>query len=105
MFGTQYRLQNIFVAIGWIAFALLSTESLTASETKVWQKQVAEDIWLEHACKVAFFSHIVERETDSGKIVMVKVHCDDNRSFDSVQSGADTPFKFSERTPREKKSC
>lgn len=85
--------------------ASFSAGLAAANEAEPWQTIVREDIWIEHACRVAFFSHVVERETATGKTVMVKVHCDDKRSFDAVRTGADTPFKFSECTPREKKSC
>lgn len=64
-----------------------------------------EDIWIAHACRVAFFSHIVERQTPDGSSVLVKVHCEDKRSFDAVQLHPDEPFTFSECTPRETKSC
>ena len=70
-----------------------------------WQTIVTEDVWMEHACKVTYFSHIVERQTDSGTVVLVKVHCEDGRSFDASQLGTDHPFTFSECTPREKTSC
>lgn len=90
---------------GAVAAVLLAAATNAAGQADDWQTMVREDVWLEHGCKVSFFSHIVERETKNGHIVLVKVHCEDQRSFDAVQEGSDSPFTFKECTPREKTSC
>ncbi|NKB57658.1 MAG: hypothetical protein GKS00_15125 [Alphaproteobacteria bacterium] len=84
---------------------LLPFNPASGTESDDWQSIVTEDIWFEHSCKAAFFSHVIERETKSGKIVMVKIHCDDKRSFDAVRPGTNAPFTFSECTPREQQAC
>ncbi len=99
-----------FIQIFCLALACASVASLTATaaisdEANKWEAAVTEEIWLEHFCRVTFFSHIVERETKNGKIVMVKVHCEDKRSFDAIRQDTYSPFTFSECTPREKTSC
>lgn len=90
------------------AFAMLTAlvvNPVKATELPNWILELSEEIWFEHACRVAFFSHVVERETKAGRVLFVKVHCEDQRSFDVSQSGSDAPFIFSECTPREKNAC
>lgn len=94
-----------FGVLAGAVLCLISAGSVSADERVDWREIVTEDAWLQEACRVAYLSHIVERETESGRIVMVKVHCDDKRSFDAVQSGTDQPFTFSECTLREKTTC
>ena len=94
-----------FGALTGAALCLISAGSVSADESVDWRQIVTEDAWLQEQCRVGYLSHIIERETESGRIVMVKVHCDDKRSFDAVQSGANQPFTFSECTPSEKTTC
>ena len=70
-----------------------------------WQQDLAADIDFEHSCEVAFLSHVVEREVEGKLMVMAKVHCTDQRTFDAVRTGRLEPFEFKECTVREKQSC
>ena len=82
-----------------------SENATKAAEPPDWSIALSEEIWFEHACRVAFFSQIIERDSKAGRILMVKVHCKDQRSFEASQSGRDTPFIFSECKPREQNAC
>jgi len=70
-----------------------------------WQEQVSAEAEAKLDCDVAYLSHVVERTVDGKSLVMVKVHCMDQRSFDAVRYDRMEPFKFEECTTREKKSC
>lgn len=101
---TPYSL-FVHAASVFAILAALSVNSVNAIELPDWKLALSDEIWFEHACQVAFFSHVVERETEAGRVLLVKVHCEDQRSFDVSQSGPDAPFMFSECTPREKNAC
>jgi hypothetical protein len=105
MFEMSHRLRLMCATLAGAVLCLTMAGAAFAQGVVDWREIVTEDAWLQHQCRVTYLSHIVERETKSGRIVMVKVHCDDNRSFDAVQSGADQPFTFSECTPRDTKTC
>ena len=101
----MFRFGALFIAI-LVVTVISVVSALAADGEKInWRVIVTDDIWVEHGCKVAFFSHIVERETETGSVVLVKVHCEDKRSFDAAQSGAEEPFTFKECTPRATKTC
>jgi hypothetical protein len=91
--------------IAFVALVLFAPAVADSSGVEEWRTVVAEDIRFKHSCRVTFFSHVVERELKGEKFVMVKVHCDDSRSFDAIRQGSDVPFIFSECTPREKIIC
>ncbi len=93
------------VAIVCIAAILLIALPVNSDEPEEWRAAVTEEIWLMHICRVTFFSHIIERETKDGDVTMVKVHCEDSRSFDAIRETSKRPFTFSECTPREKTVC
>ncbi len=89
-----------------LTLAVLLTVSLGASPASAaWQEQVAAEAESGLGCDVAYLSHIVERNVEGKPLVMVKVHCMDQRSFDAVRHDRMEPFEFKECTTREKKSC
>ena len=85
--------------------AALGLWLLAADAHADWQQDLAADIDFEHSCEVAFLSHVVERDVEGKMMVMAKVHCTDQRTFDAVRSGRLEPFEFKECTVREKQSC
>ena len=78
---------------------------LAANALANWQQDLAADIDFEHSCEVAFLSHVIEREVEGKLMVMAKVHCTDQRTFDAVRTGRLETFEFKECTVREKQSC
>jgi len=59
-----------------------------------WQNDLASEIGLAEGCKVAFLTHVVERTIDGAKLVMAKVHCEDERVFDASRPDEFKPFTF-----------
>jgi len=93
-----------FRLTAFVVFLCLLVAGNTPARAE-WQDQVSAEAEAELGCDVAYLSHIVERSIDGKPLVMVKVHCMDQRSFDAVRYDKMEPFKFEECTTREKKSC
>ena len=85
--------------------ALLLPVLAAAPAAANWQEDLAYEIAGLHACQVAFISHVMEREVDGRQMVMAKVHCEDQRTFDAIRYSAFDLFEFKECTLREKQSC
>lgn len=93
-----------FILNTCIALAILSGDAMSAGQPR-WEGQIAVEALDAVNCEVSFISHIVERDTPAGRVVMAKVHCTDKRSFDALRENDSAPFTFKECTPREQKSC
>ena len=90
---------NLFLLI-WV---LLGAQSAVAEEG--WKRDLRAEIRAQQDCEVAFLSHIVERSIEGRQMVMVKVHCMDQRSFDAVRQDKAAVFQFKECTRANTSSC
>lgn len=68
----------------------------TAWAQSGWEDDLAMEIDLAEHCKVAYFSHVVERTVEGRKLVMAKAHCEDQRVFDAMRPDEFEPFRFNE---------
>lgn len=59
-----------------------------------WHEELSLQIGEDESCQVAFMSQVVERTVEGRRVIMVKVHCEDKRSFDAIRRGDDEAFKF-----------
>lgn len=75
------------------------------AEENGWQRILSADIEFEHGCEVAYMSQVVEREVEGDLMVIAKVHCVDQRTFDAIRMRSADAFEFKECTLREKQSC
>lgn len=89
----------------WMAAALLATGPDLAAAQAGWEVDLAAEIDLVEGCKVAYLSHVVEREVAGKDVVMVKAHCEDQRVFDAMRPDAFEPFQFNECQPDAAQSC
>lgn len=87
-----------------LSLVLLSDAGATAQERQ-WQRDLARQIQGLLDCEIGFLSHVVEREVDGKELVMAKVHCVDQRSFDAVRHGATERFEFKECTRETTQTC
>ena len=87
-----------------LAVALSCVASLAVAQG-TWQDDLSYEIALVYDCEVAFLSHVVEREVSDKQVVMAKVHCTDQRSFDAQRLDPLEPFHFSPCEHREKTTC
>ena len=90
-----------------LALLALATGAATTSlaEEDGWQNRLSADIEFEHECEVAYMSQVVEREVEGDLMIMAKVHCVDQRTFDAIRMRSADAFEFKECTLREKQSC
>jgi hypothetical protein len=70
-----------------------------------WEGDLAMEIDLAEHCRVAFLSHVVERAVDGKKLVMAKVHCEDQRVFDALRPDEFEAFRFNECQPDTGTAC
>lgn len=70
-----------------------------------WQDDLAAEIGMAQGCRVAFLSHVVERTVAGKQLVMVKVHCEDQRVFDALRPDAYEPFSFTACQPESQQGC
>lgn len=75
------------------------------AEEYEWLEELSADIAVMHDCEVAYLSHVVERDADEGLMVMAKVHCVDQRTFDAFRLRTADVFQYKECTLREKQTC
>ena len=87
-----------------LAFALLLAVQAAAQERQ-WQRDLRREILGLLDCQIAFLSHVVEREVEGREVVMAKVHCLDQRSFDAVRQEATDRFQFKECTRDKTQAC
>ena len=85
-------------------FPLLVSVAGQAEEYE-WFEELSADIAVIHDCEVAYLSHVVERQGDGGLMVMAKVHCVDQRTFDAFRLRTADVFQYKECTLREKQTC
>ena len=99
--------QRLFTSLvaALLASGLASGGPVAQAKAPEWQEDMSAAIEFEHGCEVAFLSHVVERPVEGDLIVMAKVHCVDQRSFDAVRMTRATDFEFKECTLRDKQSC
>ena len=100
----QRRLFTSLVAV-LVGAGIASGAPAAQPEAPEWQEDMSAAIEFQHDCEVAFISHVVERPVEGDLIVMAKVHCVDQRSFDAVRMTRAADFEFKECTLREKQSC
>lgn len=93
-----------FLALSILLAAALAAAAHAAQEP-TWQDELSYEAALVYDCEVAFLSQLVEREADGKQIVMAKVHCADQRSFDAQRLDPFEPFNFSPCEDREKSNC
>ena len=86
------------------AFALSFVASVAVAQA-TWQDDLSYEIALVYDCEIAFLSHVVERDVGEKQVVMAKVHCTDQRSFDAQRLDPLEPFHFSPCEHREKTTC
>ena len=79
--------------------------SQAAAQERQWQRDLAREVQGLLDCQVAFLSHVVEREVEGRELVMAKVHCLDQRSFDAVRQEATGRFEFKECTRENTQTC
>ena len=94
----------LVVALGLLLVLLLAF-ALTRSAAAQWEDELTRQIAREVGCEVSFLSHVIEREIDGRQIVMVKVHCADERDFDALRDDKSKPFQFTACEPRNVESC
>lgn len=83
----------------------LLTAAAGQAEQYEWLEELSADIAVIHDCEVAYLSHVVERQGDEGLMVMAKVHCVDQRTFDAFRLRTADVFQYKECTLREKQTC
>lgn len=59
-----------------------------------WGPPLTAQMMAEYDCEVAFFSQVAEREVNGEVIVIAKVHCVDQRSFDAYRPGSFSLFEI-----------
>ena len=70
-----------------------------------WREDLVVEIRSEHDCEVAYISHVVERNVDGRHVIMAKVHCLDQRSFDATRFDDREFFRFNECTRAKTEAC
>lgn len=88
-----------------IAMLAIGDAATSQAEQNGWQRVLSADIEFEHGCEVAYLSQVVEREVEGDLMVIAKVHCVDQRTFDAIRMRSADAFEFKECTLREKQSC
>lgn len=58
-----------------------------------WGPALSDQMLSEYDCEVAFFSQVAVRAVNGEVIVIAKVHCSDQRSFDAYRPGSFEPFE------------
>ncbi len=87
-----------------LVLPLLSAAGGLAEEYE-WLEELSADISVIHDCEVAYLSHVVERRGEEGLLVMAKIHCVDQRTFDAFRLRTADVFQYKECTLREKQTC
>lgn len=70
-----------------------------------WEDELEIEIDQAEQCHVAYLSHVVERDVGGKKLVMAKVHCDDQRVFDAMRPDEFEPFQFNACQPDTPQAC
>ncbi|MFO1188055.1 MAG: hypothetical protein U1E97_00300 [Alphaproteobacteria bacterium] len=88
------------------ALAVGSAGSLAWGQgARSWEVDLARDIMGAKGCEVEFLSQVIERQVGGQQIVMAKVHCRDQRTFDATRRGASAAFEYRECEKRDEASC
>lgn len=70
-----------------------------------WEQELTFEIEAEHACDVAFLSHVLERQVNGVQVIIAKAHCMDQRSYDAQRLHPLDAFTFTECEAQEQESC
>ena len=70
-----------------------------------WHAELTRQIAMSESCEVAFISQVVEREIEGRRLIMAKVHCEDQRSFDALRTSDDEAFTFKACEVPDAKTC
>ena len=100
----RLRHRSLLVAIGLLLIVAL-VFVLAQSAAAQWEDELTRQVDQDEGCEVAFLSHVIEREIDGRQVVMVKVHCTDERDFDALRDDKFKPFQFTACEPRNVESC
>ena len=87
------------------ATVLLGLPSMAQADREVWAPSLADQIFEDQQCVVAFLSQVVEREVDGHQMVIAKVHCEDNRAFDIYRFGRLGRFDINECERPNQETC
>ena len=98
------RHRTLVIVLGLLLVLLLAF-ALTRSAAAQWQDELTRQIARDEGCEVSFLSHVIEREIDGRQIVMVKVHCTDERDFDALRDDKFKPFQFTACEQRNVETC
>jgi len=82
------------IAILGLAFGLAAAPIAdAAAQTRPWEISLRLQLLEDHACTLAYFTNVEEREYDDQTIIVARAHCNDRRAFDVRREHADQPFK------------
>jgi hypothetical protein len=73
---------------------LLLAGTAPMAQTQDWAPELTAQVLREYDCEVAFFSQVSERVVDGDIVVLAKVHCVDERTFDAYRDSAFEPFEI-----------
>ena len=92
------RVVFVSLAVAWACAAVAPAWAQWEQELSI---QIEEDL----GCKVAFLSQVVDRVVDGRHIVMAKVHCEDERTYDAYRDDDLMLFDFKECEPPDAQAC
>ncbi len=88
-----------------VLVVILAMAATSVRAQSDWESDLAMEIDLAVGCKVAFLSHVVERDVDGKRLVMAKAHCEDQRVFDAMRPDEFAAFRFNECQADTTKAC
>ncbi len=91
--------------VGVLMFVAVLMSAAGARAQSGWEDELGIEIDQAEKCHVAYLSHVVERDVGGKKLVMAKVHCDDQRVFDAMRPDEFEPFKFNACQPDTTQAC
>ena len=92
MSSAWFPLQHVITAA--IALALSAAPVVAQGPEDEWGPLLTEQMAVEYDCEVAFFSQVAERELNGDVVVLAKVHCQDQRTFDAYRPGSFELFEI-----------
>ncbi len=88
--------------VATVGLAIMAPVTAATSE---WAEELKFQIREQFSCKVNLISQVVERDVEGKRVVMAKIHCEDNRTFDAFRDEEFADFKFNECEPPEQRAC
>ena len=88
-----------------IVTALFALSPSALADREVWAPALADQIYKDHLCVVAFLSQVVEREIEGSEVVIAKVHCEDDRAFDVYRDNPLRRFDITECERPNQETC